>query len=151
MAQFDVFDFSEVISLFGVSVSDTHWGFCKEKGAWVSGVCPWEIGVRETPWRICRHCRCGVSACKLHLCYLKSCWQFCWYLKSYWQILLKILPTIHKSLIIGGFVGCWAGVLIWPHFSHLCSSARGLSGEAQIVPFPLSSVNYSRVGFHSLS
>lgn len=33
VAQFDVFEFSEVISLFGVSVSDTHWGFCKEKGA----------------------------------------------------------------------------------------------------------------------
>lgn len=59
---FDGFDFSEIISLFGVSVSDTHWVFCKEKGAWVSGVCPWKIGVQETPWRICRHCRWGAES-----------------------------------------------------------------------------------------
>lgn len=44
---FDGFDFSEVISLFDVSVCDTHWVFCKGKGAWVSAVCPWEIGVRN--------------------------------------------------------------------------------------------------------
>lgn len=44
---FDGFNFSEVISLFDVSVCDIHWAFCKGEGAWVSGACPWEIGVRN--------------------------------------------------------------------------------------------------------
>lgn len=58
--RFDGFDFSEIISLFGVSVSDTHRVLCKEKGAWGFGVCLWKIGVRNISWRICRHCRYGV-------------------------------------------------------------------------------------------